>query len=638
MTTADRDRIDRGWTLEGGIWLPPLAHGIPLADWMVWGRLYNYADDPEFSGLTRQEDYPGKAACLKRLMSCLFDHEECDQPFQWNPIAERIIDTYLGHQFTGLAGHVSSGKSRCVAALAVAEFIADPKNTGWLLTSTTIEDSKLRIWGDVCRMWRYAAAKHGQFFSGLYGHAVDGYDFIPGRLMSDGLIRYQLNGERMDDRGIKLIPGGKDVKDDGIRRMKGFKAPKLRLGADELSDLSHDIPRAAEASLFVVTGFRMIAPLNPGDKNDPGGVFCCPKDGWESVDIINSDGWETRRGYCLRFDGAKCPNVLAGREIYKGLLTAEVFASQRKNLSENDFLRNYRAIWPSGGRAESIYTQPEIVECGGTRKAKFVEIITAASGTDPAFSHGGDKAPTVTLWLGKEKAADGHLHTVCEYGGTTFLDDDIDPREDKKKQIVDRLSLFHSTFKDRQGNIAPLDPYCSGIDATAAGDVIASWFAAEHEGGKRMHIVKFNGVPSDKISSLSDPRPGHERYIDKRAELWCQLKDFLKSGQVRNLPDSIITQLKSANYETKARKIKVEDKRSIKKRLGFSPDEAESLLIAFDVLVQRFGFTAELKPVEEAPRSQSTELFQDLKPVSSGSFRARASKFLKVMNTLNQGR
>lgn len=72
-----------------------------------------------------------------------------------------------------------------------------------------------------------------------------------------------------------------------------------------------------------------------------------------------------------------------------------------------------------------------------------------------------------------------------------------------------------------------------------------------------------------------------ERFANKRAEMWWNMAEWIKRGGcLPNRPD-LIRQLTASTYTMKNGKFLIEPKEEIKKRLGFSPDEADALALTF---------------------------------------------------------
>jgi len=84
------------------------------------------------------------------------------------------------------------------------------------------------------------------------------------------------------------------------------------------------------------------------------------------------------------------------------------------------------------------------------------------------------------------------------------------------------------------------------------------------------------------------PTQGYEdKYLNKRAEVWWGGRERSRPGvetwDLSEVDDDVIHELTSPKYEILDRmgKVRIEPKKDIIKRLGFSPDRAEALLLAF---------------------------------------------------------
>jgi hypothetical protein len=71
------------------------------------------------------------------------------------------------------------------------------------------------------------------------------------------------------------------------------------------------------------------------------------------------------------------------------------------------------------------------------------------------------------------------------------------------------------------------------------------------------------------------------RYLNKRAEMWFLLSEWVKRGGVLSSHPEIARELASATYCFMNGKFKLEDKAQIKSRLGYSPDIADALALTF---------------------------------------------------------
>ena len=74
------------------------------------------------------------------------------------------------------------------------------------------------------------------------------------------------------------------------------------------------------------------------------------------------------------------------------------------------------------------------------------------------------------------------------------------------------------------------------------------------------------------------------RYLNKRAEMWLGLRDWVQRGGI--LPSGctdLIRELTTATYTFSNGKFQIEDKKMIKSRLGYSPDLGDGLALTFGI-------------------------------------------------------
>lgn len=76
------------------------------------------------------------------------------------------------------------------------------------------------------------------------------------------------------------------------------------------------------------------------------------------------------------------------------------------------------------------------------------------------------------------------------------------------------------------------------------------------------------------------------RYYNKRAEIWFRMAEWVKKGGVLPKDASLVRELTEPLYYYQDGKIRLEEKDQIKKRLGMSPDRADSLALTFTIVDQ----------------------------------------------------
>lgn len=104
----------------------------------------------------------------------------------------------------------------------------------------------------------------------------------------------------------------------------------------------------------------------------------------------------------------------------------------------------------------------------------------------------------------------------------------------------------------------------------ATGGYGASAVDAYQQSGQTAIEVQFAGQANEE-----------KRFYNKRAEMWWNMADWVKrGGALPTLPD-LKRALTTTTYTLKNGKILIEPKELLKKRLGFSPDEADALACTF---------------------------------------------------------
>lgn len=618
--------IEKLYRVKYGIrWNPIFAsNGQPIAkcpDVFIEQKILKSYDDlkkqfPD-SLLLSWEDH------FERFVELIWNNKDSQYRYSWNPLAKRMLREARAHRFLGVSGHASSGKSQFGAIWALANFLISPDDTRVLVTSTSLIESRLRIWGVITRYWSEAE----KYFAGVSA-SLSSPPSMPGKLVdSSGKITGFLNGKANDLVGITLIAGGKGNDGDASTKI-GFKSQgKLILVADELPLLTHKLYEST-SNLLSVDQFQMIATGNFTSAFDPFGIFVEPKEGWSSIteDMFE---WETRvGGYCIRFDGELSPNVIAKKEVYPGLLTEKGLQEirDRNGPKSPAFYRMIKSFPCPTGQEHMIYSEPELIgNFADHTEVPWLKRPIPLAFLDPSFSTGGDASAATFALLGDAQVA-GKTITILKKVATMDLMMRVNARAkdyDRNEQLAD---LFIEECDTR--GVAIED---RGIDATGSGDAFATILATKM--GKGFQMVQFGGAASDRSVSLTDLRPGKERFTNKVSELWYVGKEFVLAGQIRGLDPETILQLINRSFKNIGNRVQVEPKDKMKERTGGrSPDRADSWVGVLEVARRRYKFMsaarAAIRPVAAPtvddwfapPKEEKGKKFRDFFDTGATSF------------------
>lgn len=104
-------------------------------------------------------------------------------------------------------------------------------------------------------------------------------------------------------------------------------------------------------------------------------------------------------------------------------------------------------------------------------------------------------------------------------------------------------------------------------------------------------ILKEFGLPAKEIKVSNRPTRSPEKYNRLRDQIWWECREWFATENCR-IPNNaeLISELTLPTYDTDNGKIRVEEKKAIKKRLkGNSPDLADALCLTFAVSATRYA-------------------------------------------------
>lgn len=513
---------------------------------------------PEAGGL-------GKAEHFWRIVEMLWGPES-PKPFVRHPWAERMTTAACRNKYLGVSACASAGKTDWGAIWGIVNWLCDPKNTLVLMTSTSLKESQKRIWGSVKAYW---SARPG----------------LPGKLVdSIGMIRTDDgSGVFNDKQGIALIAGEKKDEADAIGKIIGAKNKRVLLIGDELPELTRALTTAAVSNLAMNPYFQFIAFGNFKSEFDAFGTFIRPKDGYDSINVEDEE-WETELGICLHLDGMKSPNIIEGKDKWP-IYNSDNLAAHKKDLGPESamFWRMCRSFGAPIGTSDTIYSEADLRNGRAQEKGcLWMRDPIRVSSLDPSFTNGGDRSAQIIGSYGQ-----------CVDGLFRLQVDDIILIRDDVKDSSPRDFQIARKFRDNCiYNRVP--PRHAAIDCSGAGAPL--WSIIAEEWSREVLEVNFSGSPSPIYVRATDTRTGDKEFDRRVSELWWVGREFMKYQQIKGINNDLARELKARKYTTikgsEGLKVSVEPKKDMKKRLGFSPDLADSWCVLVDLCRQRFGFLA----------------------------------------------
>lgn len=467
-----------------------------------------------------------------------------------------------------LANGVVTHNSHSLAGYGIIKWLAKPRDTLVLLTSTTLREARKRVWGSVINL-----------LSVIEGAPINIRDSI-------GAANYvDEKGVTFSTAGLSLIAAEKSRTREAIGKFIGIKQKNVVLIGDELGELSPAIVNAALSNLSKNPQFELKGASNPASRWDAFGDWACPLDGWGSITPEVDDSWATKwGGKYIRLDGERSPNILAGADLYPFLPTAAKLEEDKALLGEKSraYYRMVRAVFFDTDESDGIYGEAEIVNAGAMKQQDFIGTPTKIAGIDPAFTNGGDRTMVYV----------GHVGTFTngQYGirfeeHYALNDDSTNKAVPRTYQIVHQIRDLCQRLKIAPQNVA--------VDSTGAGSPFCDVLAGEWADG--FLRVQFGGKASDRRVSSNSRLTGEELYMNRVSELWFVGKEFLRTRQLCGISPDLAQEMCARRYEmvkSGTLRMRAESKAELKGRMGNSPDLADAAFIMVDLARQRHGLVA----------------------------------------------
>jgi hypothetical protein len=566
----------------------------------------------------------------RKAVDLIFNNRESIRRHVWSEESIKLATEFLGDrsdkQFLGVAGNSSSGKSDSLGLFCIVMYLSSPLDTFCLLTSTTLEEAKGRVWKAVREYWTQVERYFKSIGARCPGNAVH----------SKGRIRgLDHEGNYTDASGLRLAAADKQKGEEATSKLMGLKAPGqglMILGADELPDLSSNILTVAYTNLINNPQFWMYGLGNPNLKLDAHGKFCEPKDGWDSVSHAPME-WQTERGKVIRFDAELSSRIKEEDSFseldWKSKKTKYFWQPSRAVIDacakqygkgSRYFKRMYEAMWSNAKSVNAVYSENELLGAASPIEPTWDKnhAVVQASGMDCSYTSGGDRS--VAVW-GLCGMVDGvkHLHVT----GNSLI------QIDDKRDLPPSYQVANQWRREciKRG----IRPKAAGYDSSGTGVAFKS--IIEMEWSTDVNGIEFGGAPSERTHRLDGV--SKEDFANRVSELWVQPKEYIRGSrdnegefhsQISGITPEMIEELVNRQYDDQGegRKLKVEKKRLMKMRTGKSPDLAEGLLILIEVCIMNGWLdSAENKRVLRRVNNKWTEQKKRLK------FKARSGRNMR---------
>jgi len=504
----------------------------------------------------------GEAYHLANAIRILYPPEA----LTWHPWLDDHINIWCDGNFFTVWGPAASGKSNDFGLIALVDWFAAPEETCTFVCSTGKKELERRIWESITRYFNYAKQNYN----------------VPGKVSKQRTAIINAQDRDLGDEvkaGITGVAVRQGTVEDAQSALIGAHLPYVRLLIDEMQATRRAAVEARKNLSKGCINFKFGGLGNPMSFLDLLGEFSEPVDGWESINV-ETPQWETRYGRCYHFDGFKSPAITDpdGIEKYPFLINRPQID---RDIKDAGGLEDHPEIWtmcrgfvPPEGIANTILTRNMIRHGCAMEPAIWQYSTTTVAGLDPAYSSNGDKCILAIAKVGKlVKTGRIAIEFMPHIEILIAASDGRTASEQVADQVIEHCKNYGVPAK-----YLGVDE--SGTQST--GDFI------EMKGFKGVHRINFGSAPTNLPVSRFNPKPSHEEYRDRVAELWFSMRQFVTFGQIRALDPSSAIEF-CERLAIPAAKKAVEKKEDMIERLNHSPDDADADAVLLDVVRSVMG-------------------------------------------------
>ena len=487
-----------------------------------------------------------------------------EKGYVWSDWARRRMDSWVNNEYQTWWGPSSSGKSTDAGIFALTEWLAAPNKTTITVCSTTKDMLERRIWREIVR-----------FHSMCMG-------ILPGeRKKQPPQIHYIDSEDPAGENTINAIFAvavQKGTTAEAVGNMVGMHNDYNILIIDEMQATRQ---AAVEAYDNLSTGIesKFLGMGNPVSRLDPLGRASEPVKGWNSIST-EDDEWKTNRGVTLYFDGLKSPAIKEPKK-YFFLLNEKQIKMMAKDPGRDSprFWSQRRGFVPPEGLTQTVLTESFIVKFKMSEKSIWTTDYTMIAGLDPSFSVGGDACVLYPAKVGKMTNG----ITGIEFQEPVHINLKL------SEGVPMAFSIARDVIQYCRDNAIDINRL--GVDVSGQQSSIAD--VIDRESKDVCHRVHFAAEGGKRPVSMEDQRPASEVYKNKMTEMWYQVREFGRNGQVRGLgyqaAEEFCQRIVSEKLDVRGR-IQLESKVEMKSRTGGkSPDDADAASICIEVMRNMLG-------------------------------------------------
>jgi hypothetical protein len=473
-----------------------------------------------------------------------------------------------------LLGCASSGKTHRSAAYGKTLWKSRPFGTSVYLSTTSAEAGEARTWGTVKDLFNADKHRIGKVINSLRVITLDeetrGEDGEKERDYRNGIRAVLIKSGAEGQNIVGTICGRKNDQVIWICDELNFLDPGV-LDA-RINLFSNDFAQFVGIGNAPTEGSPLYTDAEPYGKDFP--------DGWRSVDKDVHEGWPTKTGYCLYFNGEKSPNMRIPRgqpPRFKKLMDW----AKRDEITVTAGGEDTPGFWVQ------FYGFPPTVDVPD--KILTWKLLQSNGAFDLPLWDGSDLKSIAGLDLGFREGGDPCVIDFCQVGRDTrgkriaaFEKETVTLHPSQKSKDAFEKQIGARVIEEcrKRG--------CHDLALDVSGDGGLLLQAIEREARDRGYVlnvlaVSFSGTADDSVVIPGEKRTAKEMFDRKVTQLWAGFRVCVQNGVVRGMDEhsKATGELCGRKYSTDEKKRwSIEKKADFKKRLKRSPDNGDARVLA----------------------------------------------------------
>lgn len=487
---------------------------------------------------------------------------------------QQLLHTVRTTQNLIVLGAAAMGKTYSLICYVLLDWIRDPEHTEVKIISTTGGHAKSQSFSTLQRLYKSSIIP-------LPGLSMDGFVGLDPKDRHSAITLVAIpQGE--DGRGV--LQGFHPVPRHKPHPIFGSMS-RVRALLDEAEEIPSGVWEGVSnllASAWGAEAVKVACATNPRDVTSKLAQLAEPANGWTTIDLDKDKQWiSSERWNVLRLDGTDCENVIERRLVYPGFLTWDGFQKFALELGGQSpkYLTFGRGMYPLTALQNTLIPYSLLEAVIG--QYMFSGRTIGCAGIDLAFE-GGDR---VVLFVGRYGKAIG------------FQPLRGNPAIWQKPRYCIQCDQYFELPKEKTIALASsIETRCKGLnihpdwttcDRTGVGTGTHDALCEQWSGSVRG--VMWGAEAGNRKILTDDHDYAVEIYDGITTEMYARVRKFLEFGFIAFSPQiqtsQLFKELSGRRYQPAPKgpsgkpRIRLEPKKEFKRRLGWSPDIADGLVM-----------------------------------------------------------